>query len=447
MATYAGARIVLAQQRQITALPRHANLITVFDAGIDMTDTARPVSYLVMELIDGPTLAQRITDGALDPAEAAELGAQVATALSYIHDRGIVHRDIKPANILLACQYEGGPWSAKVTDFGIAQVPDAAALTMTGLTVGTASYVSPEQALGQPIRPSSDIYSLGLVLQEALTGERAFAGADAHDVAVARIDHPPEIPGQLGPDWVRLLTAMTAQDPDARPGATDVATALHALRAGQTCPIVVGPLEMVLGDVGVEPEWADPSSSNPERPISTKNSGFPRARWIVLTALAAAITGMSVLAVGAVSRSHRPPALPARTAAPAVRVAPTPWSTVSSARNANTGSHRRTAAPPVRISAPLPPNTSLSLGASRTAAATVTSSPGNAPSMTARSTPGRPSTSASITAPPGSAAPSPTESVSVPPTSTSLQPPTSTPDASPTVGPSGTSPVPPAAGG
>jgi serine/threonine protein kinase len=186
------------RETRILASLRHVNLITVLDAGIDATDPARPLRYLVMELIDGPTLAQQIAVGALDPAEVADLGAQLAIALNYVHDHDIVHRDIKPANILLAPhQSEGRLWTTKLTDFGIAHVPDTASLTMTGLTLGTANYVSPEQALGQAVRPSSDIYSLGLVLLEALTGERAFTGA-APNLALVRIDHQPQVPNQLG---------------------------------------------------------------------------------------------------------------------------------------------------------------------------------------------------------------------------------------------------------
>jgi eukaryotic-like serine/threonine-protein kinase len=177
------------RETRILASLRHVNLITVLDAGIDTTDSARPLRYLVMELIDGPTLAKQIAMGALDPAEVADLGAQLATALSYVHDHDIVHRDIKPTNILLAPHpSEGRLWTTKLTDFGIAHVLDTASLTMTGLTLGTANYVSPEQALGQAVRPSSDIYSLGLVLLEALTGERAFTGA-APNFALVRIDH------------------------------------------------------------------------------------------------------------------------------------------------------------------------------------------------------------------------------------------------------------------
>ena len=415
---------------------RHVNLITVLDAGIDTTEMARPVTYLVMELIDGPTLAQRIGDGSLDPAEVADLGAQIATALSYVHDRGIVHRDVKPANILLAPHpCVGGPWTAKLTDFGIARVSDAASLTVTGLTIGTASYLSPEQALGQPIRPPSDIFSLGLVLLEALTGVRAPAGP-APDVALARIDNPPQVPAQLGPDWVRLLTAMTAQDPNGRPSAIQVAGALQYIRAAQTSPIVVGPLDVLLGGGFTDDaERYLPSPSGPKQPISA-DKRFRRMRWIVLTGLAAAIMAVSILAVGAVSRSHRPPSAPT----PTVRLqAPRPSSTANLAGPANTGSHSRTAAPTASAARPQPPRTSPFTSAPRpTAASSPAATQDKRPSATTAATQARPSTSAAATAPSAG----PTQSASAPPTSSSPPPPTSTPDGSPSADPSQTPSVP-----
>ena len=427
------------EMRTLASL-RHANLITVLDAGTDTTDTARPLPYLVMELVDGPTLAQRIADGPLDPAETAELGAQIATALSYVHDHGIVHRDIKPANILLAPHPSGGGrWTAKLTDFGIARVLDTAPLTMTGLTIGTANYVSPEQALGQAIRPSSDIYSLGLVLLEALTGQRAFSGP-ALSVALARIDHPPRVPAQLGPDWVRLLTAMIAQDPAARPRAEEVSAALQEMRAGQTSPIVVGPLDTLLGGaVGHDAEWANPSPSNPEQLSSSDKSVFRRAaRWIVFTALAAAILAISIVATGAIRSSHQAPTTPAGTTGPITRPqVATPLSTASPTSRPNTTS-RGHAPPTVPAAPPLPPRTSLSKS-SRPSASTVTSTSDKGPSRTVASSPARSTTSAGATASSQSASAGPTPSASTPPTSASLPPPSPTPDARP----DGTASVPP----
>jgi eukaryotic-like serine/threonine-protein kinase len=429
------------EMRTLASL-RHVNLITVLDAGVDTTDSARAVPYLVMELINGPTLAQQIANGPLDPAEVADLGVQIATALSYVHDRDIVHRDIKPANILLAPDpSETGRWTAKLTDFGIARALHTAPLTMTGMTIGTANYVSPEQALGQAIRPSSDIYSLGLVLLEALTGQRAVAGS-ALSVALARIDHPPRVPAQLGPDWVRLLTAMTAQDPAARPCATDVTAALQDIRAGQTSPIVVGPLDMLLGGgLAHDVERAAASPANPEPLITIEKSGFRRTRWIVLTALAATVLAISIVAMGAISRPHRAPTAPARPAESTARPqVPIRLSTASPAGRANTTS-QGPAAPTVPAAPQLPPKTAPSNKSAQPRASTVTSTSGKSTSAPAASPRASSSTSADGTAPSQTASASPTQSASTPP------PPTPTPNASPTASPDNTPPSPPSARG
>jgi serine/threonine protein kinase len=353
-----------------------------------------------------------------------------------VHERGIVHRDVKPPNILLAPHpWEEGPWTAKLTDFGIARVSDATSLTMTRLTIGTASYLSPEQALGQPIHPPSDIYSLGLVLLEALTGVRAFVGATL-EVAIARIDHPPQVPTQLGPDWMRLLTAMTGQDPNARPSAIQVAHALQDIRAGQTSPMVIGPLDVILGGGSTDADRDLPSPSNPE-PLIPANKPVRRMRWIVLTGISAAVVAVSALAVGAASRSHRPPSAPT----PSVRMqAPRPLATANPATPADSGRRSRTAAPTPSAARPQPPRTSSATHArGPTAARSPSATQGKQPSATATATQTGPSTATAASTPPAG----PTPSASASPTASPAAPPTSTPDAGPSPDPSETPPVPP----
>ena len=210
-----------AEMRTVAGL-RNPGLVTLFDAGAGDASTD-DAPYLVMEFVDGRTLRERLADGPLPGADVARLGAELAGALSYVHGRGIVHRDVKPANILL--DTSSGPGSARLTDFGIAQLADGAHLTAHGTTVGTANYLSPEQALGQPLGPASDVYSLGLVLLEMLTGRLAYPGSGI-DAAIARLHRPPDIPSTLGPAWIGLLAAMTARDPLQRPDAAGVGSLL-----------------------------------------------------------------------------------------------------------------------------------------------------------------------------------------------------------------------------
>ena len=154
----------------------------------------------------------------------------------------MVHRDVKPANVLLTEDATGTV--AKLADFGVARLVDSTRLTVHGTTLGTPNYLSPEQATGDEVTPASDVYSLGLVLLEGLTGERAYPGP-AVEAVVQRLHRPPDIPDRLGPGWTSLLTAMTASKPPARPDARSVQQALGALTdpARASAPIAVFPVE------------------------------------------------------------------------------------------------------------------------------------------------------------------------------------------------------------
>lgn len=210
---------------KVLARLNHHGLVTLFDAGSDLSDAQRPRIYLVMELIDGPDLRDRLGQGSLSSADVAQIGYDLAMALGYVHDHGVVHRDVKPANIMMFDYgHHAARVRAKLTDFGIAMLMEAP-LGGDGSFIGTAAYVSPEQAKGEPLGPASDIYSLGLVLLECLTGMRSFPG-DPLPSALARLLRGPDIPADLDPQWLRLLAAMTATDPAARPTAREAATAL-----------------------------------------------------------------------------------------------------------------------------------------------------------------------------------------------------------------------------
>ncbi|MDQ1555750.1 MAG: eukaryotic-like serine/threonine-protein kinase, partial [Actinomycetota bacterium] len=161
------------QQDEVAVLARliHPSLVVLFDA----LDNGSGGLVLVMEYVDGRSMHEAIADGSSRTLDVARLGGELASALAYVHAQGIVHRDIKPGNVLLPVPSEHGAM-AKLADFGIARLVDSNGITGTGLTVGTPAYLSPEQVTGEPAGPKSDVYGLGLVLIEAISGTRAFEG-------------------------------------------------------------------------------------------------------------------------------------------------------------------------------------------------------------------------------------------------------------------------------
>ncbi|GGI86070.1 MULTISPECIES: serine/threonine-protein kinase [Pseudarthrobacter] len=211
---------------QLLATLNHPGLVTLFDAGIDTRIPDEPRPFLTMELVEGQDLRARIRHSTVPLEELAVIGAGIADALAYVHGLGVIHRDIKPGNILLVQIRPGEPLRPKLTDFGIARIVDATRLTATGTMVGTAAYLSPEQALGKPLGPSTDIYSLGLVLLECIKGTVEYPGS-AVESAVARLHRAPEIPEDLPAEWADLIRSMTAIEPLERPAAADIETALR----------------------------------------------------------------------------------------------------------------------------------------------------------------------------------------------------------------------------
>lgn len=247
-AVHADADDLLRNRAEIRVLATlsHPGLVTLHDAGTVHGDDGSEQVYLVMELVEGPTLAERLRVGVLDVEQTARVGKDVAAALATVHEREIVHRDIKPANILLtsadaldATRRRGEP-AVKLADFGIARLADATRLTMTGMTLGTMSYLSPEQATGSELGPSSDVYGLGLVLLECATGRPAFTGTMA-EVMTARLVTAPEVPIDLDPRLGDLLSRMTRIEPQERPDAGEVARDLAAILAGSPGETLVMP--------------------------------------------------------------------------------------------------------------------------------------------------------------------------------------------------------------
>ncbi|MEV7933998.1 serine/threonine-protein kinase [Curtobacterium sp. NPDC089185] len=213
---------------QTLAALRSPSLVTLYDAALDDVDGD---SYLVMELVPGSDLDTRLREGPLDTTTTARVGAQVAEGLAAVHAQGIVHRDVKPANVLLESDGE----HVKLADFGIALLRDAARVTGTGTVIGTAAYIAPEQVLGREITGQADVYALGLMLLQSLTGERPFPGT-AVESATARLTRGPVIDQHLPTAWRTLLHVMTAQDPAERPTAAEAARRLRALERDGSAP-------------------------------------------------------------------------------------------------------------------------------------------------------------------------------------------------------------------
>jgi serine/threonine-protein kinase len=187
------------QEAQAAAALSHPGIVGIYDFGADDDGP-----YLVMELVDGEDLASVLRrNGPLPPRQAARLVAEVGRALNAAHERGIVHRDVKPGNIMLTATGR-----VKVTDFGIARAWADAGLTLPGTTLGSVHYFSPEQALGEPVTAASDVYSLGIVLYELLTGRRPWEGDSAAAVAMARISASPPRVSDVRPTVPPALEAI-----------------------------------------------------------------------------------------------------------------------------------------------------------------------------------------------------------------------------------------------
>ena len=202
------------REAQSAAALSHPRIVQIYD----YAEEANGQSYIAMEYVSGGTLGDRLSRGGpLGCVEAARLASQVAEALGFAHERGVIHRDVKPHNVLLTAAGD-----AKVADFGIARVASSSAISRTSIVLGTAAYMSPEQAVGEPVGPASDLYSLGVVLYEMLTGSAPFAAETSVGVAMKHVHEIPRPAREMNPDvpvgMDALLMRLLAKKPEDRYG-------------------------------------------------------------------------------------------------------------------------------------------------------------------------------------------------------------------------------------
>ena len=273
---------------------RHPNIVTVYDRG-----EAMGTSYIAMEYLDGPTLKEEITRRApLPEPEAINYATQALAALDAAHRQGVVHRDVKPHNMVLTDEGR-----LKVTDFGIARAANTQQMTEVGSIVGTAQYLSPEQARGLAVGPESDIYSMGVVLYEMLCGELPFTGESAVDIAMKQVsDTPPPLSRRnrlVSPAMEQVVMRALAKDPALRfASAKAMAEELARVSRGQSASadtqqatrvIAAGEATRVIGQAregATSVMHQPPPPPPPDRPAA-RRSAWPWVLVLVLLALAA----------------------------------------------------------------------------------------------------------------------------------------------------------------
>jgi serine/threonine protein kinase len=308
----------MAQEARALELVEHPGLVRLLDTG--STDSK---AYLVMELINGSTLAAGLNRGSLSPEHTATIGATLAEALAFVHDHAIVHRDVKPSNILMTADGQ-----ARLGDFGIARLLDASTLTVTGTTLGTAAYMAPEQLEDHQVGPGADIWSLGMVLLECLTGRRIYEGSPS-EVVARRLAGPVPLPVDLPVPWKLVLTGMLDHRPDQRLGGEEVAALLRTTPFGapwapsrspvtdRLAPTVPNDLTALAPGAGATAVLGPVIGADDTRTSPLRVSGAVRnRRWrlavLVAVVLAALCVGL-ILGLGSSPKAPRTPGANGRT--------------------------------------------------------------------------------------------------------------------------------------
>ena len=283
-----------------TALLNHVGIANVFDYGEEEGS-----AYLVMELVPGQPLSSIIEhEQVLSPDRTLSIIAQTARALAVAHAQGLVHRDVKPGNLLITPDGR-----VKVTDFGIARLADQVPLTQTGQVMGTAQYLAPEQATGQTATGSSDIYSLGVIGYECLSGHRPFTGESQIAIALAQVnDAPPPLSETLPTPVRALLMSMLAKDPKNRPAnAIKLAEAAEAIRNGDINAARAAVPGMLLFDAGTGPITAPVDTATaPTGVIGGQRDSAPTATSALPVLGAGAAGAAAGMAAGAAAAGGSP---------------------------------------------------------------------------------------------------------------------------------------------
>lgn len=358
-----------------TAALSHDGIAALYDYG-ELDGRA----YIVMELCPGRPLSDLIEEnpGGLPEKRVLTLLIELARALDAAHSKGVVHRDVKPENILVD---EKNDWSMKITDFGIARSKDQARLTKTGLVMGTAQYLSPEQAMGKQATSLSDIYALGIVGYEMLVGRRPFTGSSQVEIAMAQVkQQPPELPEAISADLRRLVMMMLAKAPANRPrSAAAVARILEAIQRGVEPRFSTGAIPVTrvedhdwtgenrvrrrggpdsAGAEGGSSSASSPSTGSPSpdssrhgtSPTGTRTAAMPlplsgRGRGIRHRSAASGPSALSAASAGPAPRRSASSARSAASPAPAPRSSQTSAATEDPAQPADAAGQRPTNGP------------------------------------------------------------------------------------------------------